>query len=161
MISETTLSEHLKSFFENPANAIQVGTRSQNNKPAWTRAVRCQVNDDRQSVILFVYRQYCRDAIANIRANGDYAATFIDIASYENYQIKGRGATILADLTPWLPLLEHFHSCDRYRIIDLIQLPHSTSDEICGKDPEDYYALHCPISDLYKQTPGPDAGCRI
>lgn len=121
MTASITLNDHLVQFLESGI-PIQLGTRDSFNKTAFTRSWGCKVNDDRQSVILFLYRSYMHQALQNIRDNGTYAAFFVNVFTYETYQLKGSHAKILDDLAPYRSVLESFYEA-QYTMVEKSSLP--------------------------------------
>ncbi len=153
------LNDHLVQFLESGI-PIQIGTRDSFNKTAFTRSWGCKVNDDCQSVILFLYRSYMPQALKNIRDNGIYAAFFINVFTYETYQLKGTHAKILNDLAPYRSVLEAFYEA-QYSMIENLGLPRTAANSMAGSSIEDYVPVYCPVEECFKQTPGPGAGDRL
>jgi len=149
------IAQHLVS-----GGPIQVGTRDSTNRTSYTRSWGCKINDDRQSMILFLYRSYCPQALQNIRDNGNYAAAFINVFSYETYQIKGSRARILGDLAPYTNILEAYYR-SQCEMVTSMGLPQLAADSMAGKSREDYIPVYCPIDECFCQTPGPGAGDRV
>ncbi|MGD8569008.1 MAG: hypothetical protein PVJ39_13050 [Gammaproteobacteria bacterium] len=154
-----TLNDHIVQHLESGL-PIQVGTRNAFNKPAYTRSWGCKVNADHHSIILFLYRSYCEQALQNIQENGVYAAAFVNVFNYETYQLKGTQAKILDDLTPYKDLLERYYQAQADMVTRLGLSP-DTVDSMSGKSVDDYVPVYCPVEDCYSQTPGPGAGARV
>lgn len=152
------LDDDLVAFLESGV-PVQVGTRDVDNKTTYSRSWGCMVNDDRLSVTLFLYRSYCTQALQNIRENGVFAAVFINVLNYETYQLKGSHAKILDDLTPYRQLLSEYNE-SQAELIKAIGLPQIAVANMAGQSIEDYVAVYCPVTDCFKQTPGPGAGDR-
>ena len=159
MSSQIILDDHLVQFLESGI-PIQLGTRDAFNKTAYTRSWGCKVNDDHQSVMLFLYRSYMPQALQNIRDNGAYAAFFVNVFTYETYQLKGTHARVLDDLAPYVSVLESFNEA-QYKMVEKLGLPRITADSMAGKSIEDYVPVYCPVKECFKQTPGPGAGDRV
>lgn len=157
--STFTLDDRLVQFLQ-AGHPIQVGTRNAFNKTAYTRSWGCKVNEDRQSVILFPYGSYCLEALENISDNGVFAAVFIDVFSYETYQLKGTQAKILNDMGPYEAILEAYSEAQA-DMVSGIGLPPVAVDHMAGLANKHYVPVYCPIEDCFKQTPGPGAGDRV
>lgn len=154
-----TLDDYLSQFLQSGV-PIQVATRNEANMPAYSRSWGCQVCDDRQSVVLFLYRNYCQQALQNIRDNGVYAAVFVNALSYETYQLKGTQASLLEDLTPYQPVLSRYQQAQE-ALMKALGLPVEAATNMAGDSLQDYVPVLCPVGACFRQTPGPGAGAPV
>lgn len=154
-----TLDGNLVEFLQSGV-PIQVATRNGFNRPAYSRSWGCRVSDDRQAVVLFLYRNYCQQALQNIRDNGVYAAAFINVLNYESYQLKGSGARVLEDLGPYRQILDHYHRAQQ-TLVGNLGLPPQAVGRMADRGLEEYVPVLCPVQACFRLTPGPGAGDRV
>ncbi len=154
-----SMDDALTAFLE-AGHPIQVCTRDNNNRTAFTRSWGCKVLEERHSIMLFLPRNINSPALQNIHDNGIFAVIMINVYTYETFQLKGRRARVLEDITPWLPVMEKFRQ-SQFELMDWLGLPSQGVDNMLGSDAGDYVPVHCPVEACFDQTPGANAGKQI
>ena len=98
------IDDEMKAHIESGVS-IRVGTRDDALRPCGVMAWGSRVSVDGRIIELFIDRPASVQTLANLRANGEIAATFANVLSERTIQMKGRCVEIgdpEPDDWPWL-----------------------------------------------------------
>ncbi|MCF6367469.1 pyridoxamine 5'-phosphate oxidase family protein [Rhizobium halophilum] len=136
---------------------IILGTCSRGKLPDIGRGVGCRVLAPGNTVEVLVSAWQWPETVANLRDTGEVAVTFVRVADYRAYQIKGRAT--LRDCTP-----QHYSLCNRYiaaATAALVDQGVPTAMTEMWLMPRDLVVAHFGIRSLSIKTPGADAGTLV
>jgi hypothetical protein len=123
--------------------------------PAIARGLGARVADGGACIEVFISRTQWPDAVSGLTPGAQVAATFVQPATYESYQLKGR----VLDLGPADSAGAAFASAYMDRILQMLG-----SLGVRQQQVQAFLALNDPVrlrfapSAVYLQTPGPGAG---
>jgi hypothetical protein len=147
------INQDLAAFMASPVMII-LGTRDGALVPEIARAVGAVVRGEEGCVDLVVSEWQWSKTVANVRANGQLAATFARPSDYVSYQVKGHATVASATA-------EHVALARRY-----IESTASTLGEL-GLErrvvapwlvERDLVTLRMSVQEIFVQTPGAKAG---
>jgi hypothetical protein len=150
------LPADLVDFLESGVS-ILVGTRDASLRPETLRAMGAVVDPGRSKVTLYVPQATGKSTLANLVDNGLIAVTFSRALDHRSIQIKGPCTRVReSDET------DRAHQ-ERYRALfieglAIVGLPRRISERAA------YWpsmAVDIAVTELYEQTPGPQAGVRL
>ncbi|MBL0374529.1 pyridoxamine 5'-phosphate oxidase family protein [Rhizobium sp. KVB221] len=147
------LDEGLKQFLKKPLMII-VGTAGAECRPAIARAVGVFLPSEGGHIDITISSWQWPETIANIHDTGRLAATFVCPSDYVTYQMKGKAWLRSPDADDYRRS-DHFIDAIRAELIDLgvpgmIAAPWLTN--------RDAMVATLAVSEIYVQTPGPNAG---
>ncbi|WP_414475320.1 hypothetical protein [Microvirga sp. M2] len=147
------IPQDLAAFMASPVMII-LGTRDDPLVPEIARAVGAAVRREEGCIDLVVSEWQWPKTVANVRANGQLAATFARPSDYVSYQVKGRA--VVAPTSA-----EHFNLATRYRESMVSTLGELGLEQrvvapwLVGRD---LVTLHLSVQEIFVQTPGAKAG---
>ena len=136
---------------------VQIGTRDEALRPAHTFTVGAMVHDDRQTVTVFVPTARARRALRNLEKNGRVALG-IALASHEAYQLKG---TYLSSRPTGASDLARQETYRQALLADALKAGYP--EELARPLTQGFAytpgtAITFRAEEVFRQTPGPDAG---
>lgn len=147
------ISQDIAAFMTSPV-MIVLGTSDDALQPAIGRSVGALVRSGEGCIDLMVSEWQWPATVANVRANGRFAATFARPSDYVSFQLKGRAAILPAEA-------EHLASAARY--VETI----TATLQGLGLDSRivtpwfvnrDLVAVRLSVDEIFVQTPGAKAG---
>lgn len=135
-------------------DAIAVGTRDEELRPAATMAVGVAFDCEKRRVTVFVPEATSEDVLRNLRANGEFAAVFEEVLTHHTVQLKGKVVemrpAVDAERAAVERCIEGF-----FRQVEAVGAP---SSMVRRKRIWPCHAITFEVRDVFEQTPGPKAG---
>lgn len=147
------INQELAAFMASPVMII-LGTRDASLAPEIARAVGAVVRREEGCVDLMVTEWQWPGTVANVRANGQLAATFARPSDYVSYQVKGHATAVPATA-------EHTTLARRYMESMVSTLGGlGLEQRIVAPWLVDRYlvVLRLSVAEIFVQTPGAKAG---
>jgi len=149
------VAEDLVSFIESGVSIV-VGTRDARLMPECTRAMGARVARERTRITLWLPAATATLSLANLRDNGQLAATFSRPWDHRTVQIKGRQRRA----GPAKPADQR--AVERYRSaladeLERVGMPRHLTLRLASWPA---HAVEVAIDAIFDQTPGPGAGAR-
>ena len=143
-----------------PGVSVLVASRDARMVPSLSRGVACRVSADRRSLTVLLRRSRAETLLDDIATCGRVASCHSLPRTHRTIQLKGRDACIEAALPDDLALAAAFAKgfCEQllpfgYTESYVRAMLHTTA--------EDLVAVRFTPTEIYSQTPGPEAGRRV
>lgn len=150
------IPEELAEFFEGGLS-ILVGTRDASLRPEATRGCGAVVHPDRTRLTVFLPTEVAGRALANLRDNGLISVGFSSILDARTLQVKGRLEELRDATEADRPVITHYHAAYA-EILYFTGLPRALSRRF---NVWPSIAVTFVVTDIFHQTPGPNAGARL
>ncbi len=137
--------------------SVIVGTRDASLKPECTRAWGIHVASDRSTVTIFLAEAIAGKTINNLHENGAIAVSCSRPTDHITCQLKGRVRMIRPVASTEQGLSQQWHR-DFLAELTAIGVPRQLSESWII---EPTIAVDITVSEVFDQTPGPDAGRKI
>ncbi len=158
-MSGMTLSDEQIQFIESGVS-ISLASRDVRRVPSVSKGVGCTVAGDRRQVRVLVDAAQAGQLLADVAASGALAVVFCLPSSHRTLQLKGRDAREVALAPGEREVAERHRQAFAEDLLPLgYALPFARATH--GFQAERLRALSFTLSDLYEQTPGPNAGVRL
>jgi hypothetical protein len=145
------------------APATYLATHDARLQPALGRAAGFKLEDS-GAMLLLLPKPVAEPTLGNLRDNGRFSFTVVNIGNFDSYQIKGR-VTSIDEPSPQELVLKELYLTKFSNELRALGYPPSFCD---GFDrargfmaPAPAYALRCQAEEVFVQTPGPKAGSRL
>ena len=150
---EVSLPKELVEFVESGVS-ILIGTRDDKLRPECMRATGALVASDRHSITLLVPAQTGARTIANLKAGSPLSVTFSRPIDHRTVQVKGRASSVRA------PSALEQQTAHRYlsAFVEAVYVVGVSRALSRRMRVEPCVAVDFAISELFQQTPGPEAG---
>lgn len=138
--------------------SICVASRDVRHVPSLSRALACRIVD--AQLRLVVSRSQCQSLLRDIEKSGQIAVVFTQPSTHRTLQIKGRDAQVLpadADDRQRVAQTEQAFAAD----LQQIGFGEALVRRMFACDDGDLCTIGFTPSDLFLQTPGPNAGTRL
>ncbi len=136
---------------------LYVATRDANLAPESTLGVGIRVHQDRHTVTVYLPKSGADATLANLADNSQIAATLTHPPSHRSVQLKGRSCGTREGAEPDREIQEIFRSA-LVEAFAAVGIPRTLTR---GLPWWPSVAVDFVVSDVYAQTPGPNAGTRI
>jgi hypothetical protein len=158
-MSDTTLNDEQVRFIESGVS-ISVASRDVRRVPSVSKGVGCRVAADRRQVTVLVDAAQAAQLLQDVASSATLAVVFCLPSSHRTLQLKGRDARQVA-LAPDDAALAARHR-DAFAE-DLLPLGYALPFARATHEfqAQQLRALCFTLSDLFEQTPGPNAGSRL
>jgi Pyridoxamine 5'-phosphate oxidase len=151
-----TISDDLMEHFASGVD-VYVATRSAELMPESLLGMGVRVHPDRRTVTVYIPAAAAATTLANLRDNGQIAATFCYPPEHRAVQIKGR-YTGHRESTPADREIQEIFRSAMITSFALIGIPRVVTRGLAWWPS---IAIDFEVSDVYAQSPGPGAGERI
>jgi hypothetical protein len=145
------------------APATFLATHDQRLQPALTRAAGFKLEDS-GAMLLVLPKPVAQPTLDNLKDNGRFSFSVVNIANFDSYQIKGKVQAI-DEAGPQELVLKELYMTKFLNELRSLGYPSGFCDgyESTRKflTPAPAYALRCQAEEVYLQTPGPKAGKRL
>jgi hypothetical protein len=141
----------------NTGLSVMVGTRNSSLVPECTRAWGIQVSADRESVTILLSETIAGKTIENLRDNGRIAVTCTRPTDHVTCQLKGRVKSMKPVSAVDRDVSRRWHR-EFMAELTAIGVPSALSEAWIA---EPTLAVEFVVTDLFDQTPGPDAGRKV
>jgi hypothetical protein len=137
--------------------SILVGTRNASLLPDATRAAGAVVHTDRRHITLFLPTEVAARPLANIADNGLIAVGFSSMMDHRTVQVKGR----VSEVRPARE--DEREVCTRYHAAfgEVLAMAGINRQTVRGFNVWPATAVTFEATDLFQQSPGPNAGERL
>jgi hypothetical protein len=150
------LSDDLLELFASGVD-IYVATRGADLMPESLLGMGIRVHEDRRTVTVYVPTAAAATTLANLADNGQVAATLCFPPTHRTVQLKGRCTGFRESNAMDRQIQEIFRSA-LISTFALIGIPRVLTRGLAWWPST---AVDFEVSDVYRQTPGPDAGERL
>lgn len=150
------IPDDLAELFESGVS-ILVGTRDATLCAEATRGVGTVVHPDRERLTVFLPVDVSARAIENLRDNGQIAVGFSSMLDHKTLQVKGRLEEIRDATDEDRELIARYHVAYA-EILSVVGIPRALARRL---NTWPCHAVTFVATDLYLQTPGPNAGERV
>lgn len=150
------IPEDLAELFEGGVS-ILVGTRDASLRPEVTRGVGAVVHPDRARVTVFLPISVAGRALANLRDNGRISVGFSSVLEGKALQLKGQLETLRECREDELAVITRYHAAYS-EILHFMGVSRALTRR-WNVWPS--MAITFVATDLFSQTPGPNAGARL
>jgi hypothetical protein len=140
--------------------AISLASRDSDLRPSVAHGYGCRIAGGGKDVRVFALRSEAGPVLFDIATNGHVATVFSDVRSFRSLQLKGRGLVVPFDARD----AEHREMHYRITSDELVALGHPQGPArsyFSAPDLADFVTVSFKPVDIFRQTPGPDAGARI
>ena len=143
-----------------PGVSVIVASRDSRMVPSVCRGVACRLSDDRRSLTVLVRRAASATLLDDIARSGWVASCHSLPSTHRTIQLKGRDGRIEPALGDDLALATEFADgfCEQLATFGYAE---NFVRSLLFVAPEDLAAVRFTPTELYSQTPGPDAGRRV
>ncbi len=137
--------------------SILVGTTGPDRIPAGVRGVGLTIRPDRCGATVFLPEATSAVCRENLTRDGRIALTFCRMATHYTIQLKGKAIAIRAARDDERPTIERYIEMFAEKLAEI-----GSSSLITRRMTRwPATAIEFEIAEVYAQTPGPDAGCRM
>lgn len=158
-MSGMTLSEEQIRFIESGVS-IGAASRDVRRVPSVSKVVGCRVAVDRRQVTVLVDATQASQLLQDVAACGALAVVFCLPSNHRTLQLKGRDAREVALAPGDAELAAHHRDAFAENLLPLgYALPFARATH--NFQGSQLRALSFTLSDLFEQTPGPNAGMRL
>lgn len=158
-MSELILSDEQVRFIESGVS-ISAASRDVRRVPSVSKAVGCRVAADRRQVTVLVDATQAGQLLQDVAACGALAVVFSLPSSHRTLQLKGRDARLVPLAAGDAELAARHREAFAEDLLPLgYALPFARATH--DFQAERLQALCFTLSDLFEQTPGPNAGMRL
>ena len=147
------INQELAAFMASPVMII-LGTRDASLAPEIARAVGSVVHQEEGCVDLVVSEWQWPKTVANVRANGQLAATFARPSDYVSYQVKGH-ATVVSATAEHITLARRYMESMASTLGELGLEQRIVAPWLVDRA---LVALRLSVAEIFVQTPGAKAG---
>jgi hypothetical protein len=135
-------------------DAIAVGTRDADLRPAVTMAVGVTFDCERKRVTVFVPEATSGDVLRNFEANGEVAAVFEEVLTHHAVQLKGK----VVEMRPAADAERAAVERCAEGFFTQVEAVGAPSSMVRRKRIWPCHAITFEVRDVFEQTPGPKAG---
>lgn len=150
------VSQDLAELFEGGVS-ILIGTRDSALRPECTRGVGAVVHPDRSRLTIYLPVETSAIAIANLRDNGLVAVGFSSMLDHRTHQVKGKVEEIREATEADREIVARYHVAFS-EVLYMTGIPRALSRTM---NVWPCHAITFEATDIFVQTPGPNAGERV
>jgi hypothetical protein len=150
------IPDDLAELFEGGVS-ILVGTRDASLRPEATRGAGAVVHPDRRRLTVFLPVDVSARAAANLRDNGRLSVGFSSVLDARTLQVKGRLEELRECNEAEREVINRYHAAYA-EILYLAGLPRALSRRM---NVWPSLSVTFAVTDIFLQTPGPNAGARL
>jgi hypothetical protein len=150
------IPENLVAFLESGLS-ILIGTRDRNLRPTAARGIGGHVAPDRRSISIYLPRSVAERTLADLADNSRLATTFSRVSDHRSVQIKGRCLEIRDSDEEDRRRQERYLATLAVNLDEIGMTKALTEHLACWPS----VTLRVAVEQLYEQTPGPKAGCKL
>ena len=158
-MSATTLSDEQVRFIESGVS-IAVASRDVRRVPSVSKGVGCRVAADRRQVTVLIDAAQAAQLLQDVASSATLAVVFCLPSSHRTLQLKGRDARRVALAADDVERAARHREAFAEELLPLgYALPFARATH--GFQADQLQALCFTLSDMFEQTPGPNAGMRL
>ena len=150
------LPAELAEFLESGVS-ILVATRDARLRPATLRAMGARVQREASLMTVYIPESTGGQTLANLKDNGQLAATFSRAIDHRTIQVKGRCKDIRRSNAQDREVQERYRRLF-LEALEILGLPRVRTERVVYWPS---FAVDVAVAELFEQTPGPQAGSRL
>lgn len=143
-----------------PGVSVIAASRDARLVPSVSRGVACRVSEDRRSLIVLLRRTPAATVLRDIADSGWITTCHSQPSTHRTIQLKGRDARIEAPGPQDIALAQAFVD-GFFAELEPIGYTEAFVRTVLFFAPEDLVAVRFTPTEIYSQTPGPNAGQRL
>lgn len=157
--AKTPIDEALAAFAQD-AVSITIGACDQQLRPCLVRAAGCRVSADRERVSIFVSASQGAPVLECVRDKGAIAVVFSQPTTHRTFQMKGKSAVIGSLEEGDMEILAAYRKAFAQEVAPL-GFGEPLIETLFTYPANDLVRISFSPSEVFSQTPGPNAGARL